>query len=111
MSRDDLYPSDSRLQLMQRGVNQLETWLNDLLKMGLLDYDFSTRSLNEISSRMVDAKLGGIARRIRMLSEMEKSDVAWAESIAHELTSLSLFARCFKRLDSLGPAMQQTVLA
>lgn len=96
---------------MQRGVTQLSTWLNDLLRVGLLEYDFSPESLQELAGRMIDAKLGGIARRIRLLSELQKSDQYWSRDLVHALTRLYLFASNFQKLDSLSPLLQQTLLS
>lgn len=108
---DNPFPSTDRLILMQRGVNQLLTWLNDLLRVGLLEYDFSPESLQELAGRMIDAKLGGIARRIRLLSELQKSDPYWSRDLVHALTRLYLFASNFQKLDSLSPLLQQTLLS
>ncbi|NND07267.1 MAG: hypothetical protein HKN87_12890 [Saprospiraceae bacterium] len=108
---DRPFPSDDRLQLMQRGVQQLSTWLSDLLRVGLLEYDFSPDSLQELAGRMVDAKLAGIARRIRLLSELNKSDKHWKRDLLQALTKLHLFTVNFQKLDSQSAIFQQTLLS
>jgi len=102
-------PSEDRLKLMQQGVEQLEAWLHDLMRMGVLQFDFS--SIHEISARMVDAKLGGIARRLRRLEFLDKSSVSWLPTLAGVLGDMYLFVSTFKKLDQLPKAMLSTVLS
>ena len=105
----DLLPAADRIQLMERGVDQLRDWLDDVLRIGLLEYDFSQNSLHEISSRLVDAKLGGLARRVRNLSDIPKSDQNWKERILFELSQLYVYTSAFQRRESLPVSMQHTI--
>ena len=105
----DLLPAADRIQLMERGVDQLRDWLDDVLRIGLLEYEFSENSLHEISSRLVDAKLGGLARRVRNLSNIPKSEQNWKERILFELSQLYVYTSAFQRLESLPPSMQHTI--
>ncbi len=92
------------------GVSQLSIWLDDLLSVGLLEFDFSEGSLQELAGRMVDAKLGGIARRIRLLAHLRKSDPSWSRDIIQQLSQLYLFASTFPKVDDLPAPLQQTLL-
>ncbi len=105
----DLLPAADRILLMQRGVDQLRDWLDDILRIGLLEYDFSETSLHEISSRLVDAKLGGLARRVRSLSNIPKSDQNWKERMLFELSQLYLYTSAFQRRETLPESMQHTI--
>lgn len=105
----NLLPAADRIQLMQRGVDQLGDWLDDILRIGLLEFDFSENSLHEISSRLVDAKLGGLARRVRSLSNIPKSDQNWKEHILFELSQLYVYTSAFERRESLPESMQHTI--
>ncbi len=102
-------PSDDRLQLMHKGVEQLEAWLHDLMRLGVLQFDFA--SIHEISARMVDAKLGGIARRLRRLEFLDKSSVSWLPTVTSVIGDMYLFVSTFKKFDQIPKAMQSTVLA
>ena len=55
-----------RRELMSRGVEELKTWLLDMLREGLAALASAPPDYWEsLAARMVDAKLGSIARRIR----------------------------------------------
>lgn len=95
-------PSPEREDLMLKGIMQLETWLYDVIRIGLLQYDFSETSVHEISSRLVDAKLGGIARRVRRLSTFNRSDPGWFHDILTILGELYLLISAFKKKDQLS---------
>ncbi|MBK8500740.1 MAG: hypothetical protein IPL46_00245 [Saprospiraceae bacterium] len=87
---------------MEKGIEQLEIWLFDLIKVGLLQYDFSEDSIFEISSRMVDAKMGGVARRLRRLTSFNRSDPTWFHSVLQILGDLYLLVSVFKNKQNLS---------
>ncbi len=105
-----LLPNQDRLDLMEKGVEQLHTWLNDVLRTGILEQDFSDDSLSEVAARMVDAKMGSIGRRIRQFSQLDRTDLEWSDRLRHDLALLYLFVINFKKLSSLTLPMQMTVL-
>lgn len=101
---------DKRLVQMEAGVNELENWLIDLLNQGLAslavqDADF----WDGFAARMVDAKLGGIGKRIRMFKDLQAGE-GWHDLLLQELAELYLFVRAFRRIDLLPQALQQDVL-
>ncbi len=52
---------DERFKLMERGVAELETWLFDFIRQGLVRPEVQTPSFwDDFAARMVDAKLGSI---------------------------------------------------
>ncbi len=102
-------PSADRQALMQVGIGQLEVWLRDLIRIGLIQFDFSEESLSGIASRLVDAKLGAIARRIRRLSTIERSDPQWFLQILNELSYFYLLVRSMRKLNELPADLLQTL--
>ncbi len=108
---ESLLPGSDRMQLMHRGILQLEAWLSDLIRTGFLENDFAPESLVEISARLVDAKLGGLARRVRRLGEIDRSDPSFAKSLLGALSSLYLYVSSFKRIDTLELPLQHTILS
>lgn len=101
---------DKRLQQMEAGVNELEDWLIDLLNQGLAslavqDMDF----WDGFAARMVDAKLGGISKRIRMFKDLQAGE-GWHDLLLQELAELYLFVRAFRQIEHLPPALRQDVL-
>jgi hypothetical protein len=101
MTLHSFLPSVDRQDLMEKGIAQLEIWLFDLVKVGLLQYDFSDDSIFEISSRMVDAKLGGIARKLRKLTSFNRSDPAWFLNVLQVLGDLYLLVSAFRKKENL----------
>ncbi|MCB0685642.1 MAG: hypothetical protein KDC53_03930 [Saprospiraceae bacterium] len=99
-------PGPDRQTLMDKGIVQLDQWLIDVMRIGLLQYDFSDETLFEISSRMVDAKLGGVARRIRKLSSLERADPNWVKQVLQILGDLYLMVSAFKNRRQLTLTMQ-----
>ncbi|MFN7117532.1 MAG: hypothetical protein ACK4TA_12090 [Saprospiraceae bacterium] len=92
------------------GVIELKNWLHDLVQHGLAaalarDPEF----WEDFAARMVNAKLGGIARRIRTFKNWLQTDDAHERLLA-EIGELYLFAKAFEKLDTLPPDFQQEVL-
>ena len=105
-----LLPNQERLDLMLKGTEQLHTWLLDIAHVGILEQDLSADSLSEVAGRMVDAKMGSIARRIRQLAYIDKSDVNWVSHLQTQFSLLYLFVKNFKRLSSHTLPMQLSIL-
>ena len=101
---------EKRLALMDRGVEELERWLRDLLRQGLAQVTQQTPDIwANFAARMVDCKLGGIARRIRLCAEIQQ-DEDWVEPLLHELGLLYLFVRAWQRKPSLTPEQKRELL-
>src|SRR5690606_3806528 len=61
------------------------------------------------SARMVDSKLGGLAKRLRQVPALLQLP-DWETRLAAELGALFLFVRSFKKIETLKPAMQCELL-
>ena len=102
---------DARFEIMQAGVKELETWLSDIIRQGLAAIDGQRSSFwEDFATRMVDAKLGAVAKKIRLLQySMHKEH--WQDHILRVLAELYLFAKAFKQIDQLPEGMQQELLS
>lgn len=103
---------NKRILLMQEGLQELEIWLLDLIRQGFalietLDVEF----WKGISSRMVDAKLGGLARNLRALSSLPSSGLNWPEKMLEEIAQIYLLLKGFNNLDQLPEILQTELLA
>lgn len=101
-----------RLNRMTQGVNDLETWLLDLIRQGLasteqLDYNY----WQDIAARMVDNKLGGVGMKIRALPLLQGGNTEWPAQMLSELTELFLLARGLKNLEQLPEPLQDQLLS
>lgn len=99
-----------RIRLMQTGVEELEQWLADVVRQGLSTLEEQPTSYWErTAARMTDAKLSGIAGRIRQLPEL-LGEQNWHEKLLEQIAELHLFVQAFRQLDSLPAPLQEEVL-
>ena len=101
---------DQRLVIMKNGVLDLERWLNSLLQQGLAEVkDYPLSFWDDFSARMVDNKLGGIARKIRLIKEYIHEEDGY-ERLLSELADFYLLTRAFHNIDKLPQHTQHDIL-
>lgn len=101
---------EKRLRQMASGLDELEIWLMDTIRQGLATIEGQSNEYwNELSSRMVDAKLGSLARRIKGLQNLAGQE-AWHEKMLTELGEMYLVLKGFRNMEKLPPALQQELL-
>jgi hypothetical protein len=99
-----------RIQEMQMGIRELETWLLDTVDQGIAQIpSHSTDHFEDIASRLVDLKLGSIANRIRKLEQM-RQDKDWRQKTSTLLAELHYFSRRFSQLEQLPETQQLELL-
>lgn len=102
---------DARITLMASGVSDLGQWLEDLLRQGLAATEGQNYNYwQSIAARMVDAKLGGVARRIRQFPLIHNASTDWPERMLMELAQLYLIVKGFDNLDDLPTPLQRELL-
>ncbi len=102
---------DKRLDAMAAGLNELEAWLHDLVRQGIAVAESEKPEFwEQIAARMVDAKLGSIARRLRLLAYPVAGKIRH-EHILEEISELFLLIEGFRRLDLLPEGLAQDLLA
>lgn len=90
-----------RLKQMQKGLDELELWLHDVMREGLAAvYDRPDSYWKEWSSYLVDAKLGRLAKRIEQLAHLKK-EPNWNELLLAELGDIYLIVRGFHHMESI----------
>lgn len=100
-----------RLELMEQGVRELEEWLLDLARHGLSASEEQPPGFwDGFAARMVDAKLGAAARRIRNFKALAGSKGGF-ELLLEEMGELFLLAQAFRQLESLPEALQEEALS
>lgn len=103
-------PPEKTLRQMQDGTIELEAWLLDLARLGLANtLSKDTDFWNDFATRMVDAKLAGIGRRIRGFINITSLENGHEKLLA-EIAELYLFAKAFQRMDQLPEDWQQELL-
>ena len=99
-----------RLDQMSSGLEELENWLQDTLRQGLASLESQPDFWKDISARMVDAKLGAIGRRLKVLRLSIGQTDNWYEQVTAELGNIYLLLRALRNIHQLSPALQQDVL-
>ena len=93
---------DSRIQNIQDGLPELETWLLDTVREGIASIEKNaTQVCEDIATRMSDAKMSGIATRIREIPMMIGSSDNWIEKVTMHLGEIYLFVNAFKQFEHL----------
>lgn len=100
-----------RLLLMHEGVQDLERWLEDVVREGMGEwFGRDPEAWEAIATRMVDQKLGTIGKRLRSLyQQRQRND--WMDVCAAEIADLYLFAQAFKQLDDWPRNRQEELLS
>jgi hypothetical protein len=97
---------EKRLFQMAGGLAELESWLTDLFRQGLASLEGQGHDyFQELAARMVDAKLGTLARRIRQLPSLMGQD-QWHEKMLAELGDIYLLLKGFQNLQHLPEGLQ-----
>lgn len=95
-----------RLERMKAGASELQQWLIDLTRNGIASLSQSSDQFwEQISTRMVDQQLGGVANQINQLKQMIQQDEE-NTSISSVLAQLSMIATGFSNWETLVPKLQ-----
>ncbi|MEL6970354.1 MAG: SWIM zinc finger family protein [Bacteroidota bacterium] len=98
-----------RIALMDAGVAELDKWLRTVARVGLAQMVQAPEEWENLAARMVDSKLGSIARRIRLCQQwLQEED--WVEGVTAELGLLYLFVLAWQRKESLQPDQKRELL-
>ncbi len=95
---------------VNRGVEELELWLKDLMRQGLASIPNQGYSFwDKIAARMVDAQIPGIGRMLREMASIATSGSGWQERLLERLSRIHLLIEGYKRLDTLAFGNQQDI--
>lgn len=99
-----------RLVRVQRGVEQLILWLNDLIRSGLAQVEGKPGSFwTEESKRLVDAQATGINTLLQKASEIPGSSSEWSEILLGEFGKIALLLEAFLKLDQFSADFQSEI--
>lgn len=101
----------ARLNQMAAGLAELQRWLGDRLRQGLAQLPGQPEIWEALATRMVDAKLPGIAYRLRRISAQVNRGEHWAARVLGGLGQLQILADAFQRLESLPAPIQADLRA
>ncbi|MES2733264.1 MAG: SWIM zinc finger family protein [Bacteroidota bacterium] len=100
-----------RLAKVTSGVAELERWLKDLLRTGLLSIPEKDPNFwNKTAARMVDAQASGLGNMVKEFSEIDYySGNRWHDEVLQQTAKIHLLLEAFKRLDTLPENLQEDV--
>jgi hypothetical protein len=101
---------DERLARLRDGLVELDRWLDDRLRTGLADPALAQYATwDTLAARLVDARAGGLANRVRRLAGIVGTRLEWQEQLLAELGVLHLLAQAGQRVGELPPALADAV--
>lgn len=98
-----------RTRKVSAGIEELRTWLFDLVRTGLANIPSGSRHFEQPSARLIDAQAPGAARWVRDLEGIAHSGPQWHVRLLEEISGLFLLTEAFQRIDSLSPETQADV--
>ncbi len=99
---------DARIENIQDGLPELETWLLDTIREGIASIEKDAYQICEdIATRMSDAKMKGMATRIREIPLMVGASPNWIEKVTTRLGELYLFINAFRQYENLPENLQE----
>lgn len=101
--------SQERFLKVEAGILELETWLQDLMRVGILTLPEREKSFFEsIRARMIDAQARGLADLLRELGQIEyNKGNKWQQQALEIIAKMYLLIEAFKRFDDLDILTQQ----
>ena len=102
--------AEKRLELVTRGLERLDLWLNDLVRNGLASVETQPATFWEnLAAQMIDAQAPGVASRIRHLAGIPNSSPDWPEKLLAQLGRLALLSEAFRQGEQLEPELREDV--
>ncbi len=109
--RDDLDRArDERVARMLEGLRELDRWLEDRLRTGLADPALARYATwDQLAARLVDARAGALANRIRRLAGLVGASPDWHGEVLAELGFLHLISQAGRRVPDLPGGLADAV--
>jgi hypothetical protein len=101
---------DERIARLRHALVELDRWLDDRLRTGLADPALARFSTwDDLAARLVDARAGALANRVRRLAGVVGARPDWHEVVLAELGVLHLLAEAGQRLSDLPTPLADAV--
>ncbi len=102
---------NKRLEEIAAGVAELDLWLRDLLRGGMISFpDKGASFWQKTASRMVDAKAPGLGNMVKEFQEINYfSGTRWQGEALQQATKLFLLLESVKNIEKLPEKLQEEV--
>lgn len=103
----------TRSAKIDTGFTELERWLQDLVRGGLVDAKHRLADdARRMAARLIDARAPGAAREVEALLVLALTgDATWAAQLLARLGRLQMLITAWRRYAALSPAQQADVYA
>jgi hypothetical protein len=103
--------ADDRKTQVDAGVEELNLWIQDIVKYGLLALKHKEAIFfDRAAARMIDAKASGLASYIRSLKNIDYSKNDFHYQVMDIMTKLYLLIQSYKNLDKLDDDMKLSIM-
>ena len=101
---------DERIARLLAGLVELDRWVDDRMRTGLADPALARYSTwDDLAARLVDARAGALANRVRRLAGVVGARPDWHEVVLAELGVLHLLAVAGQRVPELPGGLADAV--
>lgn len=102
--------AESRAKKATGGMDDLQIWLKDLIRNGLLNLpERAYEYWQNPARRMVDAQAPGLASMVKSLGNINYFQDVWKAEVLIRLTKLYLVSEAYKNIENLPEDMAQEV--
>ncbi len=102
--------ADARNKKVIQGIAELQTWIKDIIKSGLLDLPNRAYEYWQLpNKRLVDAQAGGLANMVAELGNYNYFDDSWQYNVLNQLVKIYLLSEAYNNLETLPVDLQQEV--
>ncbi len=100
-----------RLLKVQAGCAELDIWLKDLVRTGLISLPERHNSFfQKTAARMIDSQAKGLANMVIELGNINYyNGTAWQQKALQQICGIFTLLEAFKNIEKLPPAMQEDV--
>jgi uncharacterized Zn finger protein len=101
---------EKRQEKVKQGIDQLDLWLNDLIRNGLGSLESQSTSIwEQQAAQMVDAQATGLAASIRSMSATPHSSQTWSEKLLGQLGKLALLTEAYRHIERAPEPLQEDI--
>ena len=102
--------AEKRHETILSGLDQLDAWMNDLVRQGLSRVQSESPGVwLAQSKRLVDAQAPGLASRIRQIGARVGTGSDWASRLLDDLGQIALLTQAYRRIDQLESTLAADV--
>ncbi len=102
---------EQRIDFVTSGVEELNLWLKDMVRLGLLDLPSKSADFFEkTAARMIDAKAPGLAGRVKAFRKIDFIlDTHWQEEALKLIAELYLLLQAFRNSNTEDEITKSTI--